>query len=106
MKTRPLRAVISKVLTGIEGFDQITSGGLPRGRTTLPLGGVGCGKTVLALQALINGAHAGREAGIFVAFEESAGQIVANADTFGWDLPALTKKKLFFLDARLSPDIV
>ena len=47
-----------------------------------------------------------KEAGIFVAFEESTRQIVANAATFGWDLPALEKKKLFFLDARLSPDVV
>lgn len=45
-------------------------------------------------------------AGIFVAFEESSAQIVANASTFGWDLPALIKKKLFFLDAQLSPDVV
>ena len=47
-----------------------------------------------------------KEAGLFVAFEESTRQIVANAATFGWDLPALAKKKLFFLDARLSPDVV
>jgi circadian clock protein KaiC len=92
--------------TGIQGFDEITLGGLPRGRTTLVIGGPGCGKTVFALQALVNGAHHTNEAGIFVAFEESSSQIVANAATFGWDLTALQKKKLFFLDARLSPQVV
>jgi circadian clock protein KaiC len=94
------------MLTGIQGFDEITEGGLPCGRTTLVIGGPGCGKTVFALQALVNGAHRTKEAGLFVAFEESTGQIVANAATFGWDLPGLIKKKLFFLDARLSPEVV
>ena len=97
---------VAKALTGIQGFDEITNGGLPTARTTLVMGGPGCGKTVFALQALVNGARRNKEAGLFVAFEESTSQIVANAGTFGWDLPALTKKKLFFLDARLSPDVV
>lgn len=100
------RAASTKVLTGIQGFDEITNGGLPRSRTTLVMGGPGCGKTVFALQALVNGAIQSKEAGLFVAFEESASQIVANAATFGWDLPALVKKKLFFMDARLSPEVV
>jgi circadian clock protein KaiC len=97
---------VTKVLTGIQGFDEITDGGLPVGRTTLVMGGPGSGKTVFALQTLVNGAHHKKQAGIFVAFEESTRQIVANAATFGWDLPALEKEKLFFLDARLSPDDV
>jgi len=96
---------VPKLVTGIVGFDEITSGGLPRARTTLVMGGPGCGKTVFALQTLVFGAH-DREPGIFVAFEESAHQIVTNAAGFGWDLPGLVKKKLFFLDARLSPQIV
>ena len=99
-------AAVTKVLTGIQGFDEITEGGLPRGRTTLIMGGPGCGKTVFALQTLVNGARLGKEASVFVAFEESTLQIVANATTFGWDLPALAKKKLFFLDAHLTPEVV
>src|ERR1700674_2329628 len=94
------------MLTGIQGFDEITDGGLPRGRTTLVTGGPGCGKTVFALQSLVNRARRPKEAGVFVAFEENTRQIVANAATFGWDLPALEKKKLFFLDARLAPEVV
>jgi circadian clock protein KaiC len=106
MKIHSPYPVVTKRLTGIQGFDEITDGGLPLGRTTLVMGGPGCGKTVFALQSLVNGAHQRKEAGIFVAFEESTRQIVANAATFGWDLPALEKKKLFFLDARLSPQVV
>ncbi|MDB4970824.1 MAG: circadian clock protein KaiC [Myxococcales bacterium] len=99
-------ATVTKTLTGIQGFDEITNGGLPRGRTTLVMGGPGCGKTVFALQSLINGANQMDDGGIFVAFEESTRQIIANAATFGWDLSVLDKKKLFFFDARLSPEIV
>ena len=102
LKSVPLTS-LRKVPTGITGFDEITYGGLPIGRTTLVRGGAGCGKTVFAMQTLVNGARDRREPGILVAFEESANQIVANAATFGWNIPALAAKKLFFLDAVLSP---
>jgi len=95
-----------KILTGMQGFDEISDGGLPQGRTTLVSGGAGCGKTVFALQAIVNAAKKTRAAAIFVAFEESTRQILSNAAAFGWDLPALEKKNLFFLDARLSPEVV
>src|SRR5476651_2474269 len=108
MKIQSPHPSVVKVLTGIQGFDEVTDGGLPRGRTTLVMGGPGCGKTVFALQALVNGARrtTATEPGLFVAFEESAQQIINNAAVFGWDLPGLEKKKLFFLDARLSPEVV
>ncbi len=84
----------------------MTGGGLPQGRTTLFEGGPGCGKTVMALQTLVNGVRNNGEPGIFVAFEESAERIRLNASRFGWDLYALEKKKLFLLDARINPDLV
>src|SRR4051812_25921297 len=92
---RPLG--IEKALTGIGGFDDITGGGLPRGRVTLVLGGPGAGKTIFALESLVNGARDNREPGIFVAFEENSRQIVTNAATFGWDLERLEAERLFFL---------
>jgi circadian clock protein KaiC len=95
-----------KARTGIEGFDEITHGGLPRGRTTLLEGGPGSGKTLMALQTLVNGARNDHEAGIFVAFEETSQRITANAAQFGWDLGALQKNKLFFLDAQPTPDLI
>lgn len=97
---------LPKVPTGITGFDEITYGGLPLGRTTLVRGGPGCGKTVFAVQSLVNAARDRGEPGILVAFEESASQIVANAATLGWDIPALAAKRLFFLDASLSPEMI
>ncbi len=95
-----------KAPTGIVGLDEITGGGLPQGRTTLLVGGPGSGKTIFALQFLAHGAQIGDEPGIFVAFEESADRIVANADGFGWKLPELRKKELFFIDAQPSPDLI
>lgn len=97
---------ISKMLTGIQGLDEITDGGLPRHRSSLVVGGPGSGKTIFALQTLVQGARKQGEAGIFVAFEESPQQIMTNAAAFEWNLPALSKRKLVFIDAQLSPDVV
>jgi circadian clock protein KaiC len=95
-----------KARTGVRGFDEITHGGLPRGRTTLIEGGPGSGKTLLALQTLVNGARLDDEPGIFVAFEETSERIAANTAQFGWDLTALQKKKLFFLNAQPTHDLI
>ena len=106
-KTSSVRTTAAvKSSTGIEGFDQITYGGLPHGRTTLLVGGPGSGKTLFALRFLVHGAQDCHEPGIFVAFEESSQRIVANAQSFGWNLPELQRKKLFFLDAEPAPDLI
>src|SRR5437764_4366202 len=92
---------LHKIATGIPGFDELSHGGLPQHRTTLLKGGPGSGKTVFALQSLVNAVRKRQEPGIFVAFEESTRQLIANAASFDWGLPALSKNKLFFLDAKL-----
>ncbi|GAC1648297.1 MAG: circadian clock protein KaiC [Gemmatimonadaceae bacterium] len=97
---------IAKDATGIAGFDELTRGGLPQGRVTLVVGGPGAGKTIFALESMVYGASELGEPGIFVAFEENSRQIIDNAATFDWDLPGLEQKKVFFLDARLSPSVV
>jgi circadian clock protein KaiC len=97
---------LPKIATGIRGFDDLSHGGLPRNRISLLKGGPGSGKTVFALQSLVNAARERKEPGIFVAFEESPQQILANAAGFDWDLPTLLRKTLFFMDANLSPDVV
>lgn len=96
----------AKAPTGITGFDEITGGGLPRGRTTLLAGGPGSGKTIFALQFLAHGARTQGEPGIFVAFEETPERLVRNFETFGWKLGELQPKRLFFIDAQPSPDLI
>jgi circadian clock protein KaiC len=100
------RKPVEKISSGIEGFDDITGGGFPRGRTTLLMGGPGCGKTVLALQTLVHGASRHAAPGIFVAFEENVDLVRENAESFGWDVAKLDKKLLYFLNAQLNPDVV
>lgn len=101
------KPALTKLPTGIEGFDAITGGGLPRSRTSLLIGAPGAGKTVFALQTLVNAARQSGEPGIFVAFEEDSHQIIANVASFGWDLSALEAEgKIFILDASLSSDVV
>ena len=94
-----------KVPTGISGFDEITGGGLPRGRTVLVLGGPGSGKTIFGLQFLVNGGRYFKEPGIFVAFEETSQRIMANAESFNWGLQQLLRKQLLFVDAQPPPDL-
>ena len=101
-----LREGLAKTPTGITGFDEITSGGLPRGRTTLVMGGPGSGKTIFALQFLVHGATNCKEPGIFVAFEETPKRIVSNFEGFGWKLAALQRKNLFILDAQPTPNLI
>src|SRR5207253_951379 len=81
-----------KVATGIEGFDEITGGGLPQGRPTLVCGGPGCGKTLFALQFLVRGAAHG-ESGVFVTFEETEEDLLENAASLGYDVPGLIERK-------------
>jgi circadian clock protein KaiC len=108
MKTTRAMSVESmpRAPTGIVGFDYITGGGLPRGRTTVVGGGSGSGKTLFALQFLVHGASACKEPGIFVGFEETSERIIANCEGFGWNLGALRPKSLFFLDAQPTTDLI
>lgn len=96
---------VQKIRTLIEGFDDISHGGLPVGRTTLVSGTSGTGKTLFAIQFLYNGITQFDEAGVFVTFEESTADIIKNAVSFGWDLQQLIDRgKLFILDASPDPE--
>jgi circadian clock protein KaiC len=96
---------VEKIRTMMEGFDDITHGGLPVGRTTLVSGTSGTGKTLIAVQFLYNGIVQFDEAGIFVTFEETTADIIKNAVGFRWDLQQLVDTgKLFILDASPDPE--
>ena len=84
---------IDKCPTGIQGLDEITAGGLPRGRPTLVCGGAGCGKTLLGMEFLIRGALEFNEPGVFVTFEETPPELAKNVASLGVDLEAMVAAK-------------
>lgn len=95
----PARAVrLPKNPTGIKGLDEITGGGLPRGRPTLVCGGAGCGKTLLAAEFLVRGATEFGEPGVLMAFEETEKELTANVASLGFDLAGLVRQKKILVD--------
>jgi circadian clock protein KaiC len=89
---------LSKSLTGIDGFDDLTLGGLPSGRPSLVCGSAGCGKTLFASTFLFNGAKAYGEPGVFVTFEERPVDIIANVESLGFDLQGLIDRSLIHIE--------
>lgn len=92
------RPQLPKSPTGIQGLDEITGGGLPKGRPTLVCGGPGCGKTLLAMEFLVRGATEFNEPGVFMAFEEAAKDLTQNVASLGFDLKDLVARKKIVLD--------
>ena len=89
---------LEKALTGIAGLDEVTFGGLPRGRATLICGSPGCGKTMLGVEFLVNGARMYSEPGVFVAFEETQQELAANAASLKFDLDQLSREGMLAID--------
>jgi circadian clock protein KaiC len=89
---------LPKAATGIRGLDEITQGGLPKGRPTLVCGAAGCGKTLLAMEFLFRGATEFGESGVLLAFEETKDKISANAASLGFDLEKLVAQKKLVVD--------
>jgi len=83
-KVTALTQGIEKARTGIDGFDELTLGGLPKGRPTLVCGSAGCGKTLFASTFLLNGIRDYDEPGVFVTFEERPVDIVNNVASLGF----------------------
>ena len=91
-------APIAKSPTGIDGLDEITGGGLPTGRPTLVAGGPGCGKTMFGAEFIVRGATQFGEPGVFMMFEETADELIANVRSLGFDLERLCKQKKVAID--------
>jgi circadian clock protein KaiC len=92
------KTLLPKCPTGIQGLDEITGGGLPRGRPTLVCGGAGCGKTLLAAEFLVRGAVQFGEPGVLMAFEETEKELTANVASLGFDLAGLVRRKKIVID--------
>jgi circadian clock protein KaiC len=91
-------SALPKAPSGIDGLDEITGGGLPAGRTTLVIGSAGSGKTLLGIEFLIRGALQFDQPGVFMAFEETAGDLAINVRSLGYDLDSLVARKQLFVD--------
>ena len=94
----PANRGLAKAPTGVQGLDEITGGGLPRGRPTLVCGSAGCGKTLLAMEFLVRGAMQFGEPGVFMAFEETSKELTENVRSLGFDLDDLVKQKKLAID--------
>ena len=95
---QPSSKPLLKTLTGIQGLDEITGGGLPRGRPTLVSGGAGSGKTLFGVEFLVRGATQYNEPGVFISFEETIPDLTVNAASLGFDLRRLVAEKKLFID--------
>jgi circadian clock protein KaiC len=95
---QPSSKTLLKTATGIQGLDEITAGGVPRGRPTLVSGGAGSGKTLFGLEFLVRGATQYSEPGVFMSFEETIPDLTKNAASLGFDLDQMVADKKLFLD--------
>ncbi len=89
---------IEKCPTGVRGLDELTNGGLPRGRPTLVCGGAGSGKTLLAMEFIVHGIREYGEPGVFMAFEETAGDLTKNVASLGYDLEDMIRRRKLAVD--------
>ena len=100
----PDHPALAKAPTGIEGLDAVTQGGLPEGRPTLLCGAAGCGKTLMAMTFLVNGAAAFGEPGVFMSFEERSEDLAENVASLGFDVAALVADNKLVIDhVRVEP---
>src|SRR3954470_3061642 len=93
-----LKEGFPKSPSGIEGLDEITSGGLPKGRPTLVCGSAGCGKTLMGIQFLVKGITDYDEPGVFITFEETIQDLTTNVQSLGFDLNKLMEDKKLRID--------
>jgi len=98
VKAKQAAAVLEKCPTGIRGLDEITKGGLPRGRSTLLCGTAGSGKTLFATEYLMRGAMDYAEPGIFMTFEETPEDLAKSIISLGFDLSDMVSRNLIATD--------
>ncbi len=95
---------LEKARTGIAGFDEVTNGGVPKGRPSIVCGGPGCGKTMFAVEFLVRGATEYNEPGVLMTFEETSEEMTKNVASLGFDLKGLAARKKLVLEyVRIEP---
>ena len=105
-KTKVSSFKFPKSPTGIHGLDDITGGGLPKNRPTLLLGNPGCGKTIMAMEFIVNGIILFNEPAVFIAFEERSEELISNVKSLGYDLEEyIAANKLYLEDVRIHQEV-
>ncbi len=104
-KSKTNKFKFPKAATGIQGLDEITSGGIPRNRPTLLLGNTGCGKTIMAMEFLVNGIVMYDEPAVFIAFEEKKDELMINVKSLGYKMEThIANNKLYIEQVLINPD--
>lgn len=104
-KSNSSNFIFPKSQTGIQGLDDITTGGLPKNRPTLILGNTGCGKTIMAMEFLVNGITMFDEPAVFMAFEEKTDELVVNVKSLGFDLDThIAENKIYLEHVQIDRD--
>jgi len=100
LKSKPkvLKLILKKTPSGINGFDEITDGGLPKNRPTIICGNTGSGKTVISMEFLVKGALKYNEPGVFMSFEETREELATNMESLHFDLDSLIKKRKIYIE--------
>src|SRR5512135_2600653 len=97
-KSRTALPILEKVPTGIQGLDEITGGGLPKGRPTLVYGSAGSGKTLISMEFLVRGITEFNEPGVFMSFEETEKELSTNVSSLGFSLKSLVDSNKLLID--------
>ncbi|MGJ8592838.1 MAG: circadian clock protein KaiC [Aquaticitalea sp.] len=93
-----MKNTIPKTRTGIDGLDEVTEGGFPKGRPTLICGSAGCGKTLFGMQFLVKGITEDNEPGVFMSFEETTKDLTQNVQSLGFNLDQMIAEKKLRID--------
>lgn len=98
---------MEKIRTGVAGFDRMAHGGLPQGRVSAVIGAAGAGKTVFAMQTLVNVVRATGGVGVFVSFEQTVQGVISDLSSFDWDAMSLIDGgRLLVIDGRPQADVL
>lgn len=103
VRVNPASLKFPKAFTGIKGLDVITNGGIPKSRPTLLLGNAGCGKTIMAMEFLVQGIRMFNETGVFLSFEENPEELETNVRTLGFDLHKQVADHKLYIE-HIRPD--
>ena len=104
-KSKTNNFTFPKCLTGMQGLDEITTGGIPKNRPTLLLGNTGCGKTIMAMEFLVKGIELYDEPAVFMAFEETTEELLLNVKSINYNMEALlANKKIYIEHIHVNPD--